>query len=257
MLLLKIRLSGVVHRKIKNELTKALPEIKSSHRAEVLARCLGFRTNAALLSVIDDEPTGFFDEKAASGYLEQRNQPVCLNPFRLAIGRAAISEATEKEHRLSELGIGNGPPKRNNDGTWESVREHFKRFREDRASLQSDDAVEQFLLCLAFLEQVPRTKTIRPGTGSYRLKHIAEKFPYRYFNGDELGPRYVQNGVFIAAGIHSGFQYRKFKDEYGYDALNVTFNMSKKVIDDLDCELRPDGALAQGRRRRRSGLIYA
>lgn len=42
------------------------------------------------------------------------------------------------------------------------------------------------------------------GTGSYWVKHIAENFACSYPEGEKLGPRYVSNGVLIAAAIHAG-----------------------------------------------------
>ena len=41
-----------------------------------------------------------------------------------------------------------------------------------------------------------------------------------------------------------------YLNERGYFSLNVSFNMSKRRLEDLDCEIRPTGARAQDRRRR-------
>ena len=92
------------------------------------------------------------------------------------------------------------------------------------------------------------TKTIRKGTGSYRLKHIAENYACTYPEGEKLGPTYVTNGVLIAAALHAGFRMKTYVDERGYDCVNVSFNMSKPCLDDLDCEIRPNGACAAHRR---------
>jgi hypothetical protein len=155
-------------------------------------------------------------------------------------------------------GIGVGGPQRKSDGRWEDVREMNVKFVRAREQLVGDGAVEPFLASLAFLARVTPTKTIRRGTGSYWLKHVAENFTCTYPEGDELGPTYVPNGVFIAAALHSGFQIKTHPDALGYDDMNVSFNMSRPNLVNLDCEIRPNGAYAQDRCRRqemREGLL--
>ena len=122
------------------------------------------------------------------------------------------------------------------------------RFQDERAKLIEDQAVNSFLTSLAFLTRVRRTKTIRQGTGSYRLKHIAENYACTYPEGEKLGPTYVPNGAFIAAALQAGFKMKTYVDDLGYDCVNVSFNMSKPCLDDLDCEIRPNGACAEHRR---------
>lgn len=64
-----------------------------------------------------------------------------------------------------------------------------------------------------------------------------------------LGPFYVSSGVLIGAAVHAGFRYTAHVDDFGFEKVNMTFNMAKPVIDDLDCEIRPNGACAQDRHR--------
>lgn len=90
------------------------------------------------------------------------------------------------------------------------------------------------------MHRVARTRTIRDGTGSYWVKHIAENFDCTYPEGEKLGPHYVPNGVLIAAALHVGFKTKSHHDELGYHSLNVTFNMSKSCLEDLDYVIRPD-----------------
>lgn len=90
-----------------------------------------------------------------------------------------------------------------------------------------DDA---FLACLAYLDNVRPTKTIRPNTNSYALKHRAEKYRSTYPQGEPLGPTYVPNGIFIAAALHLGFRMRTRWDERGYESPNATFNMSTPTL---------------------------
>jgi hypothetical protein len=73
-----------------------------------------------------------------------------------------------------------------------------------------------------------RTKTVRSGNGSYRLKHVAENYVCAYPEGEKLGPDYVPNGMLIAAALHMGFKYKTHVDDLGYDTQNATFNMSRR-----------------------------
>src|SRR5260370_1447636 len=82
------------------------------------------------------------------------------------------------------------------------------------------------------LWRVQPTKTITSGSGSDRLKHIAENYACTYPEGVKLGPQYVPNGMLIAAAVHMGFKYKTYVDDLSY--ANVNFNMSKRSIDELD-----------------------
>lgn len=237
---------------IKADLRRTLPNIKSSHRAEAAARGLGFVTYASLLEASHrtDPLRARADGGAFTGYLASRGFVAPGVYLYRAVARVAIERVRQKEYRLTRSGIGVGPPRLKQDRTWETVPEHGARFHQGRDELLSDHSTEQFLRALAFLALVPATQTVRPGTGSYRLKHVAEKYPCTFPEGGALGPNYVANGPFIAAAIHLGFRHRKFVDEQGYDQIGVTFNMPVALLEDLDCLYRPNGARAQDRKRR-------
>jgi stalled ribosome alternative rescue factor ArfA len=237
---------------IKAELNRTLPDIKSSHRCEAIARGLGFRTYASAKA---NTQSATPDRMLARGrgfvdYLAEHGFVVPAKPFYHAVARVTLRHIGRMHPKLTMWGIGVGRPQRKADGKWENWEDRNARFVRAREELMSDSAVEPFLTSLAFVVKVERTKTIRKGTGSYRLKHIAENFPSTYPEGNRLGPQYVANGALIAAAIHAGFQYRSYVDEFGYDDLNVNFNMSKPSIDELDCEIRPNGPHAQTRKRR-------
>lgn len=237
---------------MKGYLTRAIPEVKSSHRCEALARALGYRTyatalsNAATLSggarVVEHEP--FRDYLAAHGFDADPN-----HLFRSAAS-GALALVHDIEPRLTSIGIGVGEPKVSSGGTMETKSERMQRHAGLRSELLSDWSTLPFLLSLALVQRIPRTRTIRPGSGSYRLKHVTENSVTTFPGGGILGPLYVPNGVLIAAAIHAGFEYETGRAASGYPDLNVTFAMQKKVIDDLDVEFRPNGALAQDRGRR-------
>ena len=50
--------------------------------------------------------------------------------------------------------------------------------------------------------------------------------------------------------MHAGFRFKTYVDHLGYEVVNVSFNMSKVALEDLDCSVRPSGAIAQSRRHR-------
>jgi hypothetical protein len=56
--------------------------------------------------------------------------------------------------------------------------------------------------------------------------------------------------MLIAAAVHAGFKYKTYVDDFGYDLPNVNFNMSKRSIDELDFEIRPNMAATPHRIRR-------
>jgi len=237
---------------VKAELLKTLPDVKSSHRCEAIARGLNFRTYASLLTAVRSTSpvVATAHGVAFSTYLQAHGFDVSPQPFYRAVVRVAIRAVLESTPKLTASGIGVGEPRRKPDGKWENWRDQQVKFVKDREELLSDYAVEPFLLSLALLKKVEPTKTIRPSPSSYWIKRIAENYACTYPEGNKLGPQYVTNGIFIAAAIHAGFKIKTYMDERGFDSLNVSFNMSKPILIDLDCEIRPDGARAQDRRRR-------
>lgn len=237
---------------IKTDLARKLPDVKSSHRCEAIARGLGFRTYATALAAVQAGATSRAHVRGDLfvAYLAEHAFAVSPAPFYHAAAKVALRHVWDRTPKLTMWGIGSGGPRRKEDGRWEDFRDMNARFKEARAELLSDGAVKPFLASLSFLGRVTPTKTIRKGTGSYWLKHIAENFACSYPEGEKLGPTYVANGVLIAAALHAGFKMKTYVDNLGYDELNVSFNMSKPCLEELDCEVRPDGARAQDRRHR-------
>lgn len=237
---------------MKGYLTRAIPNVKSSHRCESLARALGYRTYAGLLHTATRQPGGIATVNAAAfhGYLVKQDFQVSSKHLFHAVASGALALAHDLEPRLTVWGMGVGELQRKADGNWESYQERALRVIQGRKELLSDGSIVPFLLSLALVSRIPGTATIRPSTGSYKLKHIAEHYSTAYPDGSTLDPHYVPNGLLIAAAIHAGFRYKVYVRDGGYEEVNVSFNMSKRVIDDLDCEIRPNGAFAQDRQRR-------
>lgn len=244
MFTLSIPVSASAVDAIKLSLTEALPDVKSSHRCEAMARGLGFRTHASLLSVSKSPlpVTALADSAAFVRYLAQRDFNVPGSALYRAVAKAALEDVAERYPTLTAGGFGIGEWQR--DDTAAGRR---KRFEDDRAELVRNDRIDPFLASLAFVSRVERTKTIRPSTNSYWLKHIAENYQCTYPDGEPLGPTYVPNGMLIAAAIHAGFDVKPYTDDYGRESLNAGFNMGKTSLFDLECEIRPSGARAQAR----------
>lgn len=254
MFVLRIAVTPSAVEAMKAELTRNLPDVKSSHRVEALARGLGFRTYAALRAAPRSPKPSLADVTGAlfSSYLKEHGFEVDPAHLYRAAAYVAIQETLKTEPKLHIHGIGFGRPHRNADGSWPTQRQRYDEFQTRRRECLGTHATEAFLLSLAFLAGVKPTKTIRRGTGSYRLKHIAENYVCTYPEGERLGPAYVPNGMLIAAALHMGFKHKTHLDDYGYDEPNATFNMSKPNIDDLDADIRPRSGYAQDRARRRA-----
>jgi hypothetical protein len=238
---------------IKLGLTKSIPKVKSSHRVEALGRGLGFRTYAALLAASQSSvpPSAVVSGAAFLDYLKGHEFEANSAHLYRAAAHVAIRGVLDCTPKLHIHGLGYGRPQRNADGSRQTPEQRYAEFEERREECLGRHAAEAFLRSLALLARVKETKTVRSGTGSYRLKHVAENYVCAYPEGEKLGPDYVPNGILIAAALHMGFKYKTHVDELGYDTQNATFNMSKSIIDDLDAEIRRPVSLSQHRARKR------
>lgn len=253
MFAIEIPIASKVVFALKLELNRALPHIKSSHRCEALARALGYGKYASLLSVMRDDrqrPVRALDTEAFTTYLAAHRFVATEQPLLEAAALALLAQVGEDHAVLGIWGFGPGPWVRGNNGVDETTPERRARFNAERKALCSKESVRPFMTTMAMLANVPKTRTVRPKAWSYWLKHIAESLPSQYPDGRDLGPVYVPNGVFIAAAITSGFEYRLRYDHNGFLDRNGTFNMPYKVLEDLDVKARPNGARAEARQRR-------
>ncbi len=232
---------------MKNDLTKYFPDIKSSHRVEALARALGFKTYAALRArdlfsfPIDTE----LNWSAFNDYLKEKGFSPTAKPLYLAAGRATIRlimETKALEPNLTREGIGINTEHHKG----ETAREYAERFHRARIDMLLDSSVEEFLRSYNLVSRIPHTRTITTKRGAYGLKHIAEKVNFSYPDGEKSPAAYVCTGSLICAALHAGFYYKGHPS-----SQSVNFNMLQKAIDDLDCEIRPDGATAQNRAARK------
>ena len=253
---LDITLNPVTLERLKAGLRQTASEIKSSHRVEALARGLGFHSNAELRARIDASGSRRIDPEPFGRYLTERGFDAPASMLLRAAAHAITLTAMDRDDRLHKWGWGFGRPERRSDGRWETPYEHYDRVQAYRAELKEIAVADHVLRALAMLASVPATKTIRPDTDSYRLKHIAENFACTFPDGAPLGPDYVANGPLIVAAVHLGFRYRTARDRDGNEWPNVTFNMSQSHLLELDIACRPNGARAQDRRRKQEARKY-
>lgn len=232
---------------MKVDLTRYLPDIKSSHRVEALARALGFKTYAALRAadlfygghIVADVNWAAFND-----YLKEKGFYATAKPLFLAAGRASIRLTLGMPdwdyQNLTRDGFGINTSHHKGE-TPQARAERFKRTRED---MLTDESVEEFLRSYSVVSRIPKTRTITKKRGAYGLKHIAEKASIVYPDGEISPPSYVCTGSLIFAAVSAGFWFKPTTE----DSQSVNFNMLQSAIDDLDCEIRPNGTAAKTRK---------
>lgn len=220
---------------IKAYLRTQAPHVKSSHRCEALARGLGFQTYAALLAGLRDGQSISLTVRcdAFSAYLRARDFNTSSTPFLRATAIVALKSILQKHPELSSDGM--GVYARHSWGH-EALEAFEARRAESRADMLCEQAAERFLLALAFVQRIPKTKTIRSGAGYRRLKHIAENMPASFPDGEKLGPQYLPAGFLLAAAIHDGFNWKKSRGLDDNIGPEVRFNMPKSAVMDLAAE---------------------
>lgn len=193
---------------LKKELGILLPDVKSSHRVEAVARGLGWNTNAALRAELAEGPsTRTVDEATFGRYLAEHGFPDIRNGVLaeafvradIAATRQAIMAIMEREPDLTPNGYaykGMKPAQRTAD------------FDGHRASMLSEDHVAQFVRAQEFLLTVPRTKQVTRKVSSYGYKHQVEAFQKEKSAPDY----YVANGMFIAAALDLDFIVARIPD---------------------------------------------
>lgn len=205
--------------RLKRELGNFLPNIKSSHRVEAMARGLGFNTNAALRAKLAEQPIeAAVDEKAFVAYLTAHGFEHIQLPFltmaienvRYAEARDAILAVMVKYPDLNAFGFGVF----DHSKPLAEIKDEIDRERQEMLTVTS---VKQFAHCVEFLKTLPRRATINKSRSSYGLKHSVEE----YLRGKGADDTYVTNGMFIAAAAHLGFKI-------AVDGPNAYFNITDK-----------------------------
>lgn len=223
---MKTHFSNADIQQLKNHLGRLLPNVKSSHRVEAMARGLGFNSNAALrhqlsISRIHVYPSdyGFYNYLKEHGFPDEKystlSEAVILSIY--PDQRNHVQVVMDQHPQVSHFGIG----VYNSYGKKRSEIE--KELAASRASMLSSEAVMEFMKACEYLSQFGKRKTINYRASSYGLKHSAEKYLKEKHEDISGYDPYVANGMFIAAAIHLGFDYKA-------DGPNLLFNISSKPI---------------------------
>ncbi len=206
---LSITLSDVEH--MKADLRAALPDVKSSHRVEALARGLGWSTNAAMRTALGFGPVvATADEDAFLEYLREHSFDGPRDCMMRTLAKAGIRRAMDIEPSLTHFGYGVYRDRK------QTPEERRAKFAENRAKMLETFAADEFARAVAFLSQFGRCKTFNLKSSSYGLKHGAEGF----------AGGYVANGMLIAAALALGFSARPTHA----DSPNAFFNISSKLL---------------------------
>lgn len=193
---------------VKRELGRLLPDVKSSHRVEAMARGFGYRTNASLRSQLEGgNVSRSLDEDAFTSYLTNHEFP--KPPY--ATLREAVSRACDGEARAAVTAVMAEVPDLTAFGFGifedqnKSAAEKQAEFDASRAKMLTAFSIEQFNRAVAFLKTRSKRATISRKQSSYGLKHEVE----RYLAGQGQGDKYVSNGMFIVAALHLGFRFER------------------------------------------------
>ena len=202
---------------LKRILGQALPEVKSSHRAEAMARGLGWGTNAAMRAALAGAPANQTIEPVAfTDYLAKRDFIANERVFPNAVLSAQIWAVREANPELSRYGFGVYEENRI------SVMEWRKRKAESRAEMLGAQAIAEFERACEFLLQLQKTQAPTRVLTSYKLKHSAERW-HRHRGIEGRWDRdYVSNGMLLTAAYHLGFQVRRTSRTSFSGYLNVS-----------------------------------
>lgn len=175
---------------MKDFLRASLPDVKSSHRAEALARGLGWLTNASMRAALAAAPAEVGpDEAAFQSYLGEHSFNAPSGSLVRAFAYAGVRRAQNLEPALSRFGY---RVPRDRD---ETLKEEEARFLTSRVEMLAEHGIDEFIRAAAFLSEFDRRKSMNRKRSSYGLKHEAERM-----SGD-----YVANGTMIAAALAMGF----------------------------------------------------
>ena len=223
---MKAHLSLIDVDAIKAQLLRLLPDVKSSHRVEALARGLGYGTNAALRAdlsngpqereVIDDAFAAYLAEHGFSDVREDILKDA-IECSRYSVELSAIAAVLSKEPDLFPNGY-----RTPNDKDEDVAR--------SRASMLSSGYAGEFSRACEYLNQVGRRARVNKDATSYGWKHQVERFHKEQHDRNT----YVSNGMFIVAAIHLGFIVKRISG-----SPNAYLNI---------------GFADDGKRRRSSGL---
>lgn len=195
--------------RMKDALRASLPDVKSSHRVEALARGLGWATNASMRAALSAAPAETSpDEGTFLDYLRLHSFDAPGGTLLRAFAQAGLRRAMDLAPQLSGFGY------RVTLDRGETPEGAEARFLENRAEMLGERGVDEFIRAAEFLSKFGRRKSMNRKRSSYGLKHDAER---------EAGD-YVANGMLIAAALALGFAAERTHA----GSPNAYFNISSR-----------------------------
>jgi hypothetical protein len=194
---------------MKDALRASLPDVKSSHRVEALARGLGWATNASMRAALAAAPAETAsDEGAFLDYLRRHSFDAPSGTLLRAFAQAGLRRAMDLAPELSGFGY------RVTRDRGETPEEAEARFLKNRAEMLGEHGVDEFIRAAEFLSKFGQRKSMNRKRSSYGQKHDAER---------EAGD-YVANGMLIAAALALGFSAERTHA----GSPNAYFNISSR-----------------------------
>ena len=201
----------------------SLPDWGAARRIELVARGLGFTSNAALRAKLDDQPfAATVDERAAAEFAHSVSLHLPRRLLSRTLARSMMEPIVEENPILTMHGFGI-PDRHGFYGP--KYEDEFKR---SRAAFYDESGCDQFELALLLLQHAPRRKTLNMKNWSYGIKHIAEDISRAHGVRTDLG-NYVSNGSIIVAAYYEGFLVRRAR----HRSLNAFLNISARCSDEF------------------------
>lgn len=215
---------------VKAELRTSLPDVKSSHRVEALARGLGWATNAAMRAALAAGPSDRVANAAAFHvYLAERGFAVADRALFDGVLRAQVRAVMASNGRLTHHGFGVYEEGRISVAEWRT------RFAEGRAEMLESPALAEFERACEFLSRLSRTRAPTRVLTTYNLKHSAERWHRHRGIEGRWDREYVSNGMLLAAAYHLGFQVKRASPT----AFSGHLNVSTASVRALEDERKP------------------
>jgi hypothetical protein len=228
----KVILSPEVIEDVKADLRLLLPDVKSSHRIEAVARGFRWATNAAMRAALISGPVEReVDVGAFVSYLSGQGFAGESSPLVQSVLRVQIRTVMEQHPGLTHFGFGVYNERRLSVDDW------CTRMAESREEMLGEHAVYEFQRACQYLACLDRIKTLNRQCTSYNLKHAAERFHDRKQETTGKNDRtYVSNGMLITAAYHLGFSVASVVHRSANAFLNIS-NRSFKEVDSVPMPL--------------------
>jgi hypothetical protein len=212
---------------MKAELRRILPKAKSSHRAEALARGLGWATNAAMRAELANGATErILDPAAFKTFFHVRGLSNPGRAFLDAVLRTQIRAVMSAQVQLTHHGLGIFQR-----GVL-SPADRLAHYTEQREQMLGAPALEEFERACEFLVGLDRTSAPTRTFSSYNLKHFAERWHQHRGIEGRWNREYVSNGMLLAAAYHLGFEVKRASRNAFTAYLNVS-TVSVRALDEM------------------------